>query len=142
MKYVMAVMMMALGACAGQKNDRPPATASEPVSTTQTTSSALMVYGGEPLAADNTPAPIVAVKESDRNVATSIRSHLARDPELAHAKVPWQRVSMEVEDQHVTLRGHLPTLADSTELERAVREVKGVRAVTNEILVNEAHQLQ
>ena len=142
MKYVMAAMVMALVACGGQKNGSPPATAGERVSTTQTTSTALTLSAAERVAVDNTPAPIVAVKESDRNIATSIRSHLARDPDLAQAKVPWQRVSMEVEDQHVTLRGHLPTLADSTEVERAVREVKGVRAVKNEIHVNEANQFQ
>lgn len=140
MKYVMAMMVTALVACGGQKNGSPPAIAREPVSTTQTTSAALTAYSDEPVSMDNAPAPIVAVKESDRNVATSIRAHLGRDPDLAN--VPWQRVSMEVEDQHVTLRGHLPTLADSTEVERSVREVKGVRAVKNEILVNEAHQLQ
>jgi osmotically-inducible protein OsmY len=134
------MMMVTLGACAGSKNDRPPATASEPVSTTQTTSAALTVYEAEPVTMDTAPAPIVAVKESDRDVATKVRAHLGRDAALAN--VPWNRVSMEVEDQHVTLRGHLPTLADSTEVERAVREVKGVRAVTNEIQVNEAHQLQ
>lgn len=141
MKYVMATMMMTvLGACGGSRSDRPPATANEPVSTTRTTSSALMLYEGEPVTMDTAPAPIVAVKETDRNLATSIRSHLGRDQGLAN--VPWQRVSMEVEDQHVTLRGHLPTLADSIEVERAVREVKGVRAVRNEIHVNEANQLQ
>ena len=140
MKYVLAMMVMStLAACGGRGSDRPPVTASEPVSTTQTTSAAL-VYESEPVSADNAPAPIVAVKESDRNIATSIRAHLGRDRSLAN--VPWQRVSMEVEDQHVTLRGHLPTLAESSEVERAVREVKGVRAVTNEIHVNDANQLQ
>jgi osmotically-inducible protein OsmY len=108
------------------------------VSTTQTTSSALMLYRGEPVTVDESPAPIVAVKETDRNLATRIRSQLARDKALQ--TVPWTRVSMEVEDQHVTLRGHLPTLAESTEVERAVREVNGVRAVTNEIRANAAYQ--
>jgi hypothetical protein len=139
MKYVMATMMLALAACGGTKNDRPPATAREPVSTT-TTTSALTRYEIEPASVDNSAAPIVGVKESDRGMATSIRSHLQRDKALAD--VPWRRVTMEVEDQHVTLRGELPTLADSTEVERAVREVKGVRAVTNEIRATGAWQLQ
>ena len=140
MKCMMAVMVLALAACGGPKNRPPPSAPSEPVSTTQTTSSALMLYEAEPVTLDSAPAPIVAMKEADRNLATSIRSHLGRDRALT--TVPWQRVSMEVEDQHVTLRGHLPTLADSTQVERAVRDVKGVRAVTNEIHVNDAFRLQ
>lgn len=138
MKYVMAMMLLAVGACAGPRNEaRPASPPKEPVSTTEITSSAL-IYQGEPVTVDNAPAPIVAVKESDRNLATSIRGSLGRDKALAN--VPWQRVAMEVEDQHVTLRGQLPTLADSTEVERVVRETKGVRAVTNEIRTNDAHQ--
>jgi osmotically-inducible protein OsmY len=137
MKYVMATMVLALAACGGPKNRPPP---SEPVSTTQTTSSALTIYQSEPMHDESSPAPIVAAKESDRNLATSIRSHLGRDKTLE--TVPWQRISMEVEDQHVTLRGHLPTLADSTEVERAVRGVKGVRAVKNEIRINDAYRHQ
>lgn len=140
MKYVMAALVVTVCACANNKNVRPPATASEPVSTTQTTSSAWPLQQGEPVAVDNSPAPIVAVKESDQNLATKIRASLGRDKGLA--SVPWQRVSMEVEDQHVTLRGQLPTLADSTEVERSVRETKGVRAVTNEIHTNDADQLR
>jgi hypothetical protein len=137
MKYVLAAMVVTLAACGGTKNDRPPATAGEPVSTTSTTS-ALTVYESEPAAIDTASAPIVGVKESDRGFASSIRAHLSRDKALAN--VPWRRVTMEVEDQHVTLRGELPTVADSTEVERAVREVKGVRAVTNEIHATGAWQ--
>jgi hypothetical protein len=135
MKLVMAMLVLSVAAC-GRPNNRPPPR--DPVSTTQTTSSALMLYRGEPVTVDESPAPIVAVKETDRNLATRIRSQLARDKALQ--TVPWTRVSMEVEDQHVTLRGHLPTLAESTEVERAVREVNGVRAVTNEIRANAAYQ--
>lgn len=137
MKYVMAALALMIGACGNNKNDRPPATAAEPVSTTQTTS-ATTIYQSDPVAADNAPAPIVAVKESDQSLATKVRASLGRDKALQ--SVPWQRVSMVVEDQHVTLRGHLPTVADSTEVERVVRETKGVRAVTNEIHANDANQ--
>jgi osmotically-inducible protein OsmY len=138
MKFMMAAMMLVLGACAGPKNGRPPATAAEPVSTTTTTSAALTV--SDPVAVDNSEAPIVAAKETDRDLATRIRTSLRRDAALAN--VPWQRVSMDVEDQHVTLRGHLPTVADSIEVERTVRATKGVRAVQNEIRTNDANQLQ
>lgn len=133
MKYVMATVALALVACGGPKNRPPP---SDPVSTTQTTSS-VTVYRGEAVEVDNADAPIIATKEADRNLGTRIRAHLARDKALQG--VAWNRVAMEVEDQHVTLRGHLPTLADVTEMERAVREVKGVRAVTNEIHANDTH---
>lgn len=140
MKFMMAAMVLVLGACAGTKNDRPPeASAIEPVSTTRTTSSVMSIYQSDPAAADNAPAPIVAVKESDGDLATRIRASLVRDKALG--SVPWQRVSMEVEDEHVTLRGQLPTIADATEVERVVRETKGVRAVKNEIHTNDANQL-
>lgn len=136
MKYVMASMVVALVACAGPKNEGPPPR--EPVSTTQTTSAALTVEEARPAGAESS-APVVAVKEADRNLATKIRAHLGRNAALKG--VGWRdRVKMVVEDQHVTLRGNLPTLADSTELERAVREVKGVRAVNNEIESNDAYQ--
>lgn len=138
MKYVMASMVVALVACAGPKNDGPPPR--EPVSTTQTTSSALTSYEEvQPAAAADTEAPILAAKEADRSLATKIQARLARDKALD--SVAWRtRVKMVVEDQHVTLRGNLPTLADSTELERAVREVKGVRAVTSEIHSDDAYR--
>jgi osmotically-inducible protein OsmY len=139
MKLMMAVAMLALGACAGQKNERPPASAREPVSTTTTTSAALTVSDSVG-AVDDSEAPIVAAKDTDRDLATRIRTSLRRDKALVN--VPWQRVSMEVEDQHVTLRGRLPTVADSIEVERTVRATHGVRAVQNEIRTNDANQLQ
>lgn len=140
MKCTLAILVLAVAACGGPKNRPPP---SAPVSTTQTTSSALTITPitqGEPVPVDESPAPIVAAKEADQSLATHIRSRLGRDQALQ--SVPWQRVSMEVEDQHVTLRGQLPTVADSSQVERAVRETKGVRAVTNEIRTNDAHQLR
>lgn len=137
MKYVMATMVLALAACGGERNRPPPNHGgSEPVSTTTTTSAALTIQ--QPVTVEtHGEAPIVAAKETDRQLATSIRSHLGHDESIS--SVPWQRVSMEVEDQHVTLRGSLPTLADSSELEQAVRHVKGVRAVKNEIRTNDAY---
>src|SRR5687768_11361063 len=114
MKYVMATMVVALVACAGPKNDGPPPR--EPVSTTQTTSAALTAYEPQPTASVESSAPVVAIKEIDRNLATRIQAQLGREEALE--SVPWrERVKMVVEDQHVTLRGNLSTLADSTELE-------------------------
>lgn len=139
MKYVMATMVVALVGCAGAKNEGPPAR--EPVSTTQTTSAALTVSEPQPQSVENVEnaAPVTAIKEADRSLASKIQAHLGREEALA--SVRWRdRVKMVVEDQHVTLRGNLSTLADSTELERAVREVEGVRAVKNEIRSDDAYQ--
>jgi osmotically-inducible protein OsmY len=133
MKYVMATMVLALAACGGPKNRPPP---SEPVSTTQTTSAALTVYES---AASGSGDGIVAAKQSDRTLATKVKAHLGRDAALKDVR--WQdRVTLEVEDQHVTLRGGVPTIADSSEIERAVREVKGVKAVTNDLKSDDAYQ--
>jgi osmotically-inducible protein OsmY len=133
MKYVMATMVLALAACGGPKNRPPP---SEPVSTTRTTS-ALTVYDSEPIRGNGDG--IIATKQADRSLATKVKAHLGRDAALKD--VHWQdRVTLEVEDQHVTLHGGVPTVADSTEIERAVREVKGVKAVTNELKADDAYR--
>lgn len=147
MKHVMATMVVALVGCAGPKNDGPPPR--EPLGTTETTS-ASSVGRSEPEpepatepaampAAVESSAPVTAAKETDRGLATKIQSQLRRYEALEGTR--WRdRVRVVVEDQHVTLRGNLSTLADSTELERAVRSVKGVRAVTNEIQSDDAYR--
>lgn len=132
MKYVMAAAVLALVACGGQKNRPPP---NEPASVTTTTSAALTLENiPEAVPASETPAPIMAKTASDNDLGTKIRAHLERDQALRN--VGWKRVSLEISDGHVTMRGYLPTIADSSEMERSVREVKGVKAVTNEIHEN------
>ena len=134
MRYVMALSVLTLVACGGEKNRPPP---KEPVSTTVTTTSAALSLPVVPQAAPEAeaPAPIIATKEGDRSLGTKIRAHLERDEALKNVR--WRRVSMEIADGHVTLRGNLPTVADSTEMERSVREVKGVSGVTNDIEEND-----
>jgi len=132
MKYVMATMVMVLVGCGGTNNRAPAnASASEPVSTTRTTSSALTTTsvtsssevdrGGE--------APTIATNEKDRALGVKIHKHL----QATLKDVEWNRVRMEISDGHVKLGGDLPTIADSTAVEGCVREVKGVTGVTNEI---------
>jgi hypothetical protein len=134
MKYVMALSVVALVACGGQNNRPPP---KEPVSSTTTTTSALTVSVPEAVPAEDS-SPIIAAKEGDRNLGTKIRAHLERDQALKN--VGWRRVTMQIDDGHVTLRGNLPTVADSTEMERSIREVKGVTAVTNDIQENDRQE--
>lgn len=130
MKLTMALTVLALVACGGSRNDAP---AKEPVSTTRTTSAAMTVADDSPATPSESGITVVAAKPTDQSLGTKIRSHLQRDKDLSN--VGWQHVSVEIVDAHVTLRGELPTVADSSEMERCIREVKGVKAVSNDIHV-------
>lgn len=152
MKYQVAASFVALAlssvvpACSGShaRQQSPPR---EPTSTTTVTSSALTA-GEAPRGADATlpgppaaplrdpdrvapNAPATGQSEADRVLSTKIRQHLARSPELKD--VGWNRVQIVNVDGNVTISGELPTIADAIAIEHAVREVKGVKSVTNEI---------
>lgn len=124
-----------IAACASQ--ERKP---EDPVSVT-VTRSAVTAAEPPPEAKPSAPvrdverqapnAPALGVTEADRTLARKIRQHLARAPELAD--VGWNRVRIVASHGHVTISGELPTVAESCEVEQAVREVKGVTSVTNEI---------
>lgn len=140
MKYVMAVTLVALVGCGGSQS-RAPASGSDAVSTTRTTSAALTTSSTSDAPDLRAPdlrapdkeaanAPIIGVTEKDRALGTRIRQHLQRALE---DDVGWNRVRMEVQNGHVKLVGTLPTVADSIAVEKCVREVKGVTAVANEI---------
>lgn len=144
MKFSVAIPFVALvlssfqPSCASShaRQQSPP---KEPVSTTSVTSSALTVEtpSAQPAAPIRDPekaapnVPATGESEADRLLSEKVRQHLAKKPELAD--VGWNRVRIVTVDGNVTLVGELPTTADAIEIEHAVREVKGVKGVTNDI---------
>ncbi len=123
MRFAALAIAAGLAACSGSRAQEAPP--KEPASTTSVTSSALTV-------SDTTPdVPVAVESDADRALGKKIHRHLAKKPELA--KVPWDRVRIVSVDGNVTLTGELPTTADAIEVEHAVREVKGVKGVTNDI---------
>jgi hypothetical protein len=149
MKHAMLVSAVSLvaiasvlAACGGSQS-RPQPLPKEPVSTTTVTRSTLTTdipsapvaeapqapVRDEEKAAPNVPA--TGETTADRRLSEKVRQHLARKPELSG--VGWNRIQIVTVDGNVTLVGELPTTADAIDVEHAVREVKGVRGVTNDI---------
>lgn len=137
MKDPVALSIVALAlssiqpACSGSQS-RQQSPPKEPVSTTSVTSSALTVETPRAQPEKAAPnAPATGESEADRLLSEKIRQHLAKKPELSG--VGWNRVRIVTVDGNVTIAGELPTTADAIEVEHAVREVKGVKGVTNDI---------
>jgi osmotically-inducible protein OsmY len=128
---VSPMLAIALAACAGSRGGQPPP--QEPVSTTTTTSLAMTVPAS--VAAAH-PRAEVQMEDADPATSTRIRKHLANNPALSD--VAWEGVRIATVDGHVTIAGVLPTVADACEVERSVREVKGVVAVTNDLHLPES----
>ena len=126
--------------------DRP---ARDPSSTTRTTSSALTTrapdepalvdpWASTSASAEAAPprrsAAVTGTSPADRHVSEKIRERLAQERSLEN--VGWNRLEIATVDGHVTVTGDLPTVADSCAVEHAVRQVKGVVSVTNDIRVS------
>jgi|SRR6266850_3922440 len=71
-----------------------------------------------------------AEEPTNDSIGSEIRRLLNTDP-MATAGIV-----VEVDDGKVTLRGKAPTLAASWHAEAVAHSVKGVKAVTNQIIVN------
>lgn len=136
------VLLPLLGGCATASTPpprEPPSSTAETAGTT-TVSSAEMVVAMSVAqlrkmdlptgaASVETSAP---VENAETGVLPSrIQEHLARARALD--RVPWRRVHIAESNGRVTITGQLPTVADSCEVEHAVRDVKGVQAVNNDI---------
>ena len=67
---------------------------------------------------------------SNESIGSEIRRLLDTDP------VASAGIIVEVDDGKVTLRGKAPTLAASWRAEGIAHSVKGVKSVTNQIIVN------
>lgn len=128
LSFVALAISSAITACSSSRAQQSPPP-KEPVSTTRVTSSALTVSETKPQAAPSAPAG--EESEADRALSAKIRQHLAKKPELSN--VAWDRVRIVTVDGNVTIAGELPTTADAIEVEHAIREVKGVKSVSNEV---------
>jgi hyperosmotically inducible protein len=71
-----------------------------------------------------------ADEPSNESIGSEIRRLLDTDPTAAAG------IIVEVDDGKVTLRGKAPTLAASWRAEGVAHSVKGVKSVTNQIIVN------
>ncbi len=71
-----------------------------------------------------------AENRTDADLAHAVRRALTWD-----ALVPEERIQSTIMDGHVTLRGEVDTLSERSDAERAVRDLRGVRGVLNEIRI-------
>jgi hypothetical protein len=75
-------------------------------------------------------ATSAADEPGNESIGSEIRRLLDTDPAAAAG------IIVEVDDGKVTLRGRAPTLAASWRAEAVAHSVKGVKLVTNQIIVN------
>ena len=87
------------------------------------------VLGVRPVA-DDVRVRTVAGERTDEAI-----EHAARDALQWDSEVPHERLDVVVEDGWVTLQGSVDWLYQRTAAERGVRELDGVRGVTNRIQV-------
>lgn len=131
--FVVTLVVAAAAGCASR--DRPAAR--EPVSATRTTSLAVTTMHGDSTPVAGAPAASggeqAASRErpADREISHAIRHALSRDAFLED--IDLERVRIHSSNGHVTLRGHVPTLADVSEIEMVARQTPGVVGVTNEL---------
>jgi osmotically-inducible protein OsmY len=79
--------------------------------------------------------PTWSAKRSDADVAEAVRHALEWD-----VFVPQRQIQSTVSDRgHVTLSGTVTTLRQRDDAERAVRNLEGVRLVTNQITIEAPH---
>lgn len=84
----------------------------------------------QPATGSSAPATAPANNSNDANVQTAIDKKIADDPILSA-----QGVTATVLDAKVTLTGTVKSEALKSQFDRAVRDVKGVKQVDNQIVV-------
>lgn len=90
------------------------------------------VYGVRDVANDIAVKPATSHQRTDTEIAQALRTALEWD-----ALVPDERIMSNVSDGHVTLAGSVDTIWERQDAERAVRNLPGVKGVTNAIFVVE-----